>query len=68
MEILAVSPNEAHVIANTPHVISDDEDIDSLGTNVESAVSSDNSIIKKKKNKDVNEPSAEILHPAAATT
>ena len=38
MKVFTVTPNEAHVMANATHVISDDEDIYSEVTNVESAV------------------------------
>ena len=49
MEVLPPPPNEAHVMADAPHVISNDEDINSEGTNVESAVSNGDLIAKKEK-------------------
>ena len=54
MEVLPVLPNDAHLMADAPHVISDDEDIDFTGTNIEGAVSNDYPL-KKKKYNDVNE-------------
>ena len=66
LEILPVPQNEAHIMADVPRVISDDEDIDSAGTNIESAVSNVDST--KRKYKDMNELHAELSHPSEATT
>ena len=41
MEVLPVTPNEAHVMADALHIVSDENGIDSAGTNLESAVSND---------------------------
>ena len=48
-------------MADASHVIVDDEDIASAETNVESVVSNNNSTIKKKDYKDVNELHEELL-------
>ena len=55
-------------MADASHVIVDDEDIASAETNVESVVSNNNSTIKKKDYKDVNELHEELSHPSEATT
>ena len=44
VKVLPKPWNEAHVMAYAPQVISDDENIDSAGTDVESAMSNDDSI------------------------
>ena len=66
-EVLLAPPNEAIVMADAPHVISDDEDIDSAETNVESAVSNHDSVRGKKKNKDVNKHHPELSHTSEGT-
>ena len=54
-------------MAYAPQVISDDENIDSAGTDVESAMSNDDSIFLKMY-KDVNELNEVLSYPLEATT
>ena len=60
MQVLLIPQNKANVMAHAPHVISGDKNFDFSWTNVESAISNDDSTIKKKKHKDVNELHAEL--------
>ena len=45
MEVLSVPPNEAHVMADALHIISDNEDIDSVGNKFESVMTDNDSIV-----------------------
>ena len=54
-------------MADASYVISDDEDIDYAGTNIESAVLNDDSTMQKKKYKNLNELHSHLSHHSEVT-